>query len=89
MKDAAITRKIVFENLASWLCRKLLTLSRLALLFFQIAKYEQHVRSNGDVNKAMMKNATFDLFKKVNVLNIKIEMVKHKEKIHGTTMVTQ
>ena len=45
MKDAAVTRKMVPENLASCFCRKLLTV--LFRLFLQIIRYEKHVMSNG------------------------------------------
>ena len=52
MKDAAVTRKMVLENLASWFCRKLL---RVRFLFsLQNKRQEKHVMSTNGVIKQII-----------------------------------
>ena len=47
MKYAAVIRKMVLENLASWFCPKLLTIP--FLIFLPIKRYEKHVMSIMDL----------------------------------------
>ena len=57
MKDAAVTRKTVLENLASRFCRRLL---RVRFRFsLQIKRYEKHAMSNGVIKQIITMMSIF------------------------------